>query len=363
MANIARIERRVSGTLTNADTVTLGIVRIVGNVTVLASGTTATNPSTGIYEYDYSALNLDPSYSYRVTWTVTTGVLVETVTQTIQSEPGSLAMIRRQVGRLLYPQLYDFMHGTLEAQTGGTSLTVDGVRSVPDNSMLGKLAHFTNGTASGQSRTITANARSSGVLTVSPAFSPVPTVNDVVEIWPDNISIQTVNDHINLAIDRLSEIVGIYVEQAATLDSDLRVVTLPSELTHVIGVRWQDDYENWNDYMASADPWQDPYAGDSLTVRGGSLYLSKPIPSSLASVYVRGYRAPAYLYADTDISEVNPAYLVYMTAYSLSAGMAYGQAVDPEQHSLRATNWYNQAKDIEARSATSWLPHTIPVNI
>jgi hypothetical protein len=362
MANIARIERRVAGVLTNADTVTLGIVRIADSVVVLAPGAAATNPSTGIYEYDYSALSLDPSYTYRVTWTVTTGLIVETVTQVIASEPGSRAMIRRQIGRLLHPHLYDFMYTSLTSIVS-TSLVLPQAFTVPDNSLIGKILYFITGDAVGQPRVITANTRSTGTVTVASAYSPAPDPGDVLEIWPESIDINTVNDHINLAIDRLSEIVGVYVEQEATLDALLQQVTLPSELTHVIGVRFQNGYGHWYDYMASADPWQDPYAGPSLSIRGGYAYLSNPIPESDAPVYVRGYRAPAYLHADTDVSEINPAYIVYMTAYMLDSGQAYGQVVDPEQHNTRATNWYNQAKDIEMRSATNWLPHTIPVNI
>jgi hypothetical protein len=274
---------------------------------------------------------------------------------------GSRASIRRQVGRTLYPRLFDFLYGATSA-AAGTTFTLDTAKIVPDDSLVGRLAYFADGTALGQLRVITDNVQSTGVVTVSPAFSPAPTAGDTVEIWPDYIDIETVNDHINLAIDRISEAVGIYVESTATVAADGITVTLPGTLTHVVGVRYQDGYGMWWDYFPSADPWQDTLGPYTLAIRGGFVYLNHAIPDSTFPVYIRGYRAPAYMTADADLADVNPAYLVYMTAYSLSAGMSYGQALDPEQHSARATNWYNQAKDIELKSQTNWLPHTVPVN-
>lgn len=275
---------------------------------------------------------------------------------------GTRAAIRRQVGRTLYPRIYEFLYGAVTAPTG-TVFTLDAVKTVPDDALVGRLAYFSSGTAVGQLRIITDNVQSTGVVTVSPAYSPVPTAADVVEIWPDYIDVESVNDHINLAIDRISEAVGIYAETAATVAADGITVTIPTGWTHIIGVRYQDDYGHWWDYFPSADPWQDTYGPYSLSIQGGFVYLNRAIPDGITSVYIRGYRAPVYLAADTDVPDVNPAYLVYMAAYSLSAGMSYGQALDPEQHSARATNWYNQAKDIESKSQTNWLPHTVPVNV
>ncbi len=273
---------------------------------------------------------------------------------------GTRATVRRQVGRTLYPRIYEFLYGAVTAPSG-TTFTLDSANVLPDNALVGRLAYFGAGTAAGQLRMITGNVQSTGVATVSPAYAPAPTAGDVVEIWPDYVDVETVNDHLNLAIDRISEAIGIYAEQAATVAADGVTVTIPAGWTHIVGVRFQDDYGQWADYIPTADPWQDTLGPYSLVVRGGFAYLNRAIPD-LSSVFIRGYRAPTYMAADTDVPDVNPAYLVYMAAYSLSAGMSYGQSVDPEQHSARATNWFNQAKDIEQKSQTNWLPHTLPVN-
>ncbi len=274
---------------------------------------------------------------------------------------GTRATVRRQVGRTLYPRLYEFLYGAVTAPTG-TAFTLDSTKVIPDDSLVGRLAYYPSGTAAGQLRIITDNVQSTGVCTVSPAYSPAPTAGDVVEIWPDYVDPEAVNDHINLAIDRISEAVGIYVEETATVDADLITIDIPAGWTHVVGVRYQDGYGHWWDYFPTGDPWQDTLGPYTLSIRGQFVFLNNAIPDSTYPVYIRGYRAPVYLAADSDVPEVNPAYLVYMAAYSLSAGMSYGQALDPEQHSARATNWYNQAKDIELKSQTSWLPHTVPVN-
>ncbi len=273
---------------------------------------------------------------------------------------GTRATIRRQVGRTLYPRIYEFLYGAVTAPSG-TVFTLDAVKVIPDDALVGRLAYFGAGTAAGQLRIITDNVQATGVVTVSPAYSPAPTAADVVEIWPDYIDVETVNDHINLAIDRISEAVGVYTEEIAVLNADLTRVEIPATWTHIIGVRYLDGYGHWHDYFPTADPWQDTLGPYTLTPQVGYAYLSHAIPDATYQTMIRGYRAPTYMATDAAVPEVNPAYLVYMAAYSLSAGMSYGQALDPEQHSARATNWYNQAKDIELKSQTNWLPHTIPV--
>jgi hypothetical protein len=255
------------------------------------------------------------------------------------------------------------MYGAVSA-TSGTTFTLDSVKVVPDNALAGRLAYYASGAAAGQMRIITGSVQATGVCTFGPAFSPAPSISgDIVEIWPDYIDIDAINDHINLAIDRISESVGVYDEQVAVVAADGLTVNLPANYTHIIGVRFQDGYGHWWDYFPSADPWQDTLGPYTLSIRGSHVYLNQVIPDSTFPVYIRGYRAPAYMATDADVPDVNPAYLVYMAAYSLSAGMSYGQAIDPEQHSARATNWYNQAKDIELKSQTNWLPHTVPVNV
>ena len=76
---VARLERRSidSGELENADSVMLSNLAATASITrdsdgavMVVAGAAVANPSTGVYEYDWTTLGLDPSASYTVHWKV-----------------------------------------------------------------------------------------------------------------------------------------------------------------------------------------------------------------------------------------------------------------------------------------------------
>lgn len=110
MTTVAVFRRYNNDVLESADTVTLsdttgvyGIKRVSDGTLMLApTGTGVTNPSTGVYQYDYTALALDPTYSYYIYWkAVKSGFDDLYVTETIQSADTSRTLLgyRRAMGR------------------------------------------------------------------------------------------------------------------------------------------------------------------------------------------------------------------------------------------------------------------------
>jgi hypothetical protein len=275
----------------------------------------------------------------------------------------SRGVVRRRVGRLLFPELDDFGY-FIPATAAAGNVTHDSLAIVPDGSLNGAVAMIVQGTGSGQARWIELHTQATKTITFGQNFSPAPNNSDsLIEYWPEYVIPDVINEHINLAIQRISPVVKVYVEQAATLNADRNIVTIPSGWTHVTGVRYVDDVNaRLIDFTATLDPWIDPLGFPAFNTRGTSGYLNQVIDSSYSTVLIRGYRNPALPASDADLVEVNPAWLVFMTAYMLDAGKAFGQLLDPEQHAGRATNWFNQAKDIESRIITNWLPDTVPVD-
>src|SRR5262245_801676 len=101
----------------------------------------------------------------------------------------------------MYPEIHEFLYGAITAPTA-TTFTLDLAKPLPEDGLVGKIASFPSGTAGGQVGQITENI--GGVIKTIPTFSPLPEAGDIVEIWPEYTVIEAVNEHINLAIQRIA---------------------------------------------------------------------------------------------------------------------------------------------------------------
>jgi hypothetical protein len=203
-------------------------------------------------------------------------------------------------------------------------------------------------------------------LPLRPSVSPTFDATTAVEVWPEGLAPEQVTDAINLAIADAEEIVNVRVNVTSpTLDSTYRIITIPANLVKLIDVSYVDAGGVWNPFGPSrySNVLTDLQRG--FSVRNGSIYLSEPIPSSIAgaSILVRGYRLPNRLVNDTDLCDINPAFIVYQTAYLLEAGESYGPSIDPEQHSGRAANWLRSALTIREQMGTNWEPGTMELEV
>jgi len=83
----------------------------------------------------------------------------------------SRSTIRRAIGALTGRMVY----GTASAG-GATSFTIDFVKQFPDDAeqLVGGTAYIVSGTGAGQGRVVTDTVQSTGVATVSPAWTTNP---------------------------------------------------------------------------------------------------------------------------------------------------------------------------------------------
>lgn len=276
------------------------------------------------------------------------------------------AQLRRRVGYLLFGR-DKFQYATASAGAVN-SATLAFIARSPDNAWVGKTAYIASGTGSGQYRAVSASSQSASTITPATNFAPAPDATSVIELWPEGVLPDDVNEALSRAVLRASDIVQIVSDQqpaslvAITGGTDTIGVVLPANMVRVAQVRYLDSAQTWHNYYPAE--WLNRYAGDTFTLGPSrTLYFYPPIPSSItqANMHCLGYRLPADFTADTDLCEVPPQYLIYFAAAMLDAGEAYGAELDPEQHSGRAANWLREAAALEPRMVTDWLPGTVNV--
>lgn len=191
MSNTSTVERRnVLGTLENADSVTVGIVRDADSASILApTATGITNPSTGVYSYSYAALLLDPAQSYTLTWTFVKA-LNPTQTLTVPINAADQSRTLRGLRRALAAELGRYQ---LVAVTT-TDTSSDAARTLicdeladdrGDSTKYGGIyAYIASGALAGQQRRVRSNGytAASGALTVRRPFTAAPTITTQVEL-------------------------------------------------------------------------------------------------------------------------------------------------------------------------------------
>lgn len=185
--------RRVSGVLTDATTVTLadpggnfGILRLDTLASVVASGTATTHPSTGVYQYDISAL--DPRYSYVASWKVVASYGTDYLTEAIAPAVGlSRQSLRQEAAKAMG------LFMTSGTATGGSTVTlVDTTTTdsgVTQSSLdaaerwKGGYLLMTGGLNAGLWREISDDQPSTGTLTVAKAFPNAVVSGDTYEVY------------------------------------------------------------------------------------------------------------------------------------------------------------------------------------
>lgn len=264
------------------------------------------------------------------------------------------ATLRRRVGALVAPET--FAAGQVLAATG-TTVTLQVVKRYPNGHFKGRIGHVTSGTGAGQSFTVTDSASGTGVLTVTPAFDTPPDATSQVEIWPEGIEPERVNDALNAAVLEASGLVAIRADQTSpTLDAGRKVITPPATWVYVLDVLYQDDSGSWRKYYPSR--FEDYLIEQDLgfTCLNGTIQLSHPIPANVsgANILLRGYRLPVELTSDATLAEVPADFLVYTAALALESGRVAGPLLDPEQHATRSSAWLRSSLVARSKLGTDW---------
>lgn len=319
---------------------------------------TATAP--GVWEYDHTYLNLDPAFEYTLYFRFHDAAVndndVESVLIAGNTDEDSRANLRRRVGHLMFGR-DRFQWGPVIA-ADGVSVSANFVRRTDDGWLKGRNLFIVSGPGSGQEAFITESSRGNAKMTVSPAWSTLPTVSSTVEVWGDRLSVEDVNANINLAILDAAQIKHVRMTaEITTFNEDSYSFTLPAEFTYVYRVRYRSATQH-KSYDLTRHGEQYNY-----DIRNGEVFLNTPIPSDITSLFVDGYRKPVLLHDDSDISDIPSAFVTYMAAFYCEGAQAGGQSIDPEQHSGRAGNWLRQALLVRSELNTKWLPNTYPVEV
>lgn len=279
----------------------------------------------------------------------------------MQFRQDTLVQLRRKIGFLMHRD--NFIFGTVLASPAPTSTTfaLETTKKYPSNHFDGEIVYSVSGTGLGQSAFVDASAVGTGVITVTPALGVVFGTSTVVEIWPDSLKPDAVNNAINLALDDLGDVINVYAETISpTLNSDRDEITIPATLVKMVDIRYQDAGGRWVVYRHAHTPeYYGQEQGRDFTVEARVAYLSEPIPSDALIYKISGYRLPAQLALDADLAEGPPAFLVFKAASLLEQSLAGNADLDPEGHSGRSTAWAGLAMlQKPAGNFTNFVPNT-----
>lgn len=207
MASIVSITRFINGvpdqTTLGPVTVTLGITRDSDSAVVLPAGTATTNPSTGVYSYDYGGLALDPAQTYTATFTVVDATGSTPVVRSIAATASrrSLRAYRRAlVGQ---NQLGPYAQLVTSANAAAADQLVIATLADTDRNEKGYQgvhAYVASGALVGQQRRVKLGGFSaaSGTLTMSRAFSAPCLAGSVVELHSRLPAIATEDGRVGL---------------------------------------------------------------------------------------------------------------------------------------------------------------------
>lgn len=175
MANLLTFEYRLAGVLTTPTPgpVTLGITRNSDAAVILAAGAVPSNPSTGVYTYDPTALALSTSLIYTATWTYTDADGVHTAQDTVEAADASrtLAAYRQNVQW----ELGRFLTGTTDSVSANATDLICSTLADADGhttSYAGWYALLTSGALAGSERPVAKAGfvAATGTLTAARTF-------------------------------------------------------------------------------------------------------------------------------------------------------------------------------------------------
>lgn len=266
--------------------------------------------------------------------------------------------VRQSIGYLAYARQL-FTVDTVSAVTSGSTFSFVKIGQYPDDTLQGRNLYFTTGVNAGRQRTVADTFELTGQIICTAAFPNAPSIGDQAEFWPGDIAPDTINENINTAIGRGSDVVNTYLEAVPTIDSTRMIVDIPANFTRLVGF---DYFYNGIVYNYALTDWLDPNY-DQAMVRGRKLYLSTPVQASATDMILRGYRLPALPTQDSDVIEMNPEFVKLMAAALTEAGDAAQPGYDPEASAARSQVWFREAMDVRMNMISEWQSDTrgIPV--
>jgi hypothetical protein len=260
----------------------------------------------------------------------------------------SRATIRTHVGRLMYGS--KFLADTISA-VGANTITLPKSSRFGADHFSGSVLYVVDGPVAGISTYVASNAPGLGQLTLAPVPVVMPSMGNKVEVWPDEMTPDEVNDALNLAILDVQHLAAaIAVQTSPTFDIARKRITIPPTWTMVARLSYEDGglkYRLRPRDPRDPNPWdQDPPTTFDIENDGTtrSIIVWGAVPDSATNVRLVGYAGASLPTSDTDTTAIRSDFLVYKTAAILTQSRMATQLLDPEGSGAKATFWSQQAE-------------------
>jgi hypothetical protein len=260
----------------------------------------------------------------------------------------SRSTIRSHIGRLMFGS--KFLADTISA-VGANTITLPKSSRFGINHFAGAVLYVVDGPVAGTSTYVASNAPGTGQLTLSPVPAVLPSVGNKVEIWPDEMTPDEVNDAIDMAILDVQHLAAaVTVLTSPTIDVARKRVTVPATWSMVARLTYEDGgltYKLRPRDPRDPNPWdQDPpttfdIENDGMT---RSIVVWGGVPTSATNLRLVGYNPPTKLATDTDTTIIRSDFVVYKAASILVQDSMATPEMDPRGSGNKATFWAQQAE-------------------
>jgi hypothetical protein len=269
--------------------------------------------------------------------------------------------VRAHIGRLMFGS--KFLKDTISA-VGATTVTAPKSSRFGVDHFTGAVLYVVDGPVAGISAYVAANAPGTGQLTLAPVPAVMPSVGNKIEVWPEEITPDEVNDAINLAILDVQHLAAsVVVLTSPTFDSARKRVTIPANWSMVARLTYEDGGLKYR--LRPRDP-RDPNPWDQLPpmtfdIEGQGLVVWGAVPTSATNVRLVGYAMPTLPALDSDLISIRSDFVVYKAASILVQSRIASPTLDPEGSGQRATFWAQQAEQKKREMNGQALSNTVRI--
>lgn len=228
-----------------------------------------------------------------------------------------------------------------QATGGSPSTLLDTDRVETTNAWQGAQIYLYAGTGAGQSRNLLSSTQSGGVLTVAKSWTVNPDTTTLYELHR-RFSVDAYNDAINAVIRSLADKPLIRaVDETVTLTTGTYEYAIPAGFSFISKVAWRDT-------TTTAD-WSDLRRRDDWEIIPGHGKLRIPGPATNMRLRLEGHLAPTAMLRDAAYCDLNPMYLMYLTASLLVQSEIAAPGRDLNAAGQAAAGYLAQAREFEPR--------------
>lgn len=269
--------------------------------------------------------------------------------------------VRQHIGRLMFGNR--FLKGTVET-VGVNTITALKARRFGADHFTGSVVYFIDGAAIGDATYVAENEPGTGEMVLLPVPAIMPGVGDKFEIWPEDTSVDDVNDAIDLAILDVQHLTSaITVQIAPTIDAERKRITIPAGWDKIARITYE--YGGLKYKLRPRDP-RDPNPWDQVwpetfDVEGQGVVVWGTIPTSATNIRLVGYKLPTLPTTDATTIPVRSDFVVYKAASILSQDNMATELLDPQGSQRRAVFWAQQAEQKKREMTGQYMSNTVRI--